>query len=232
MQTICYADGYNLYYGCLKHSNDKWLDLCKLLHHHIIRVQNPASELVSIKFFTADIRARIATHGQHAQIAQQNYHRALERCYPGQIEIIKGYYDLRKANLLAYREPPDKQERVEVWKLEEKQTDVNIAIHAYRDVMMGRAEQIVFVSNDSDLEPALSAIRQDKGGSVTIGVILPIRKPDDFDARQTRQRPRSESLSRHADWTRTHITSAELAASHLPLMVPTKKKPIRKPDYW
>lgn len=95
--------------------------------------------------------------------------------------------------------------------------------------MMGRAEQVVFVSNDSDLEPALSAIRQDMGDSVTIGVILPIRKPDDVE---TRQRPKSESLSRHADWTRTHITPAELAASHLPQLVATKKKPIRKPDYW
>lgn len=229
MRTLCYVDGYNLYYGCLKHSADKWLDLRELLFHRIIRIQNPASELVAIKFFTADIRARIATHGQQAQIAQQSYHRALEQRYPGQIEIIKGYYDLRKANLLAYREPPDKQERVEVWKLEEKQTDVNIAIHAYRDVMQGRAEQIVFVSNDSDLEPALSLIRKDMGPRVTIGVILPIRKPD---GDEVRQRPRSESLSRHADWTRTHITAAELAASHLPLMVPTKKKPIRKPDYW
>jgi len=44
-----------------------------------------------IKFFTADIKAKIATHGQDANEAQQSYHRALEKCYPDTIEIIKGY---------------------------------------------------------------------------------------------------------------------------------------------
>ena len=229
MKTICYVDGYNLFYGCLKHSRDKWLDLYKLLYQQIIHPQNPASELVAIKFFTADIRAKIATQGQRAQIAQQAYHRALEQCYPDQIKIIKGYYDLRKANLLAYKEPPDKQQRVEVWKLEEKQTDVNIALQAYRDAIKGEAEQIVFVSNDSDLAPAVAAIREDMGDRVKIGVILPIRKPDNPDEQK---RPGNASLSEFADWTRSYITPAELSASHLPAKIPTKKKPIEKPDYW
>ena len=40
------------------------------------------------------------------------------------IKIIKGYYSLEQARLLEYVQPPDKSRRVDVWRLEEKQTDV------------------------------------------------------------------------------------------------------------
>lgn len=228
MKTICYVDGYNLFYGCLKHSNDKWLDLYKLLFEHIIYQQNPASELVEIKFFTADIKAKVASHGDAAQQAQQAYHRALLQLYPSQISLINGYYSLEKAKLLAYRQPPDKLDRVEVWKLEEKQTDVNIALESYRDAMKGNAEQLVFVSNDTDLAPALKAIREDLQDQVQLGVIIPIRKP--VEGRS--HRPGNKQLNIYADWERNYITDEELARSHLPDKIPTRKKTIIKPEYW
>ncbi len=225
MKSIIYVDGYNLFYGCLKHSRDKWLDLKVLLGDHILKAQAPSSELDSIKFFTADIKAKVASNGQAAQLAQQSYHRALEQLYPGTVSIIKGYYSLDKARLLAYQQPPDKSARVDVWKLEEKQTDVNIALEAYRDAAKGNVEQLVFVSNDTDLAPALAALREDFGDSLQIGVIIPIRKT-------TNGRPGNAELSKHADWTRRYITDEELAKSQLPDKVPTKKKPIIKPEYW
>ena len=224
MKTTVYIDGYNLYYGCLKHSKDKWLDVHSLFER-ILHAQSPGSRLVSIKFFTADIKARVASQGQAAQHAQQSYHRALEELYPKQIRLIKGYYALEKARLLKYQQPPDKTARVDVWRLEEKQTDVNIALEAYRDAAKSQAEQLVFVSNDTDLAPALAAIREDFAQHVQIGVILPIRKA-------TRGRPGNQSLSEHANWTRRYITSEELAGSQLPVSIPTKKKPIVKPEYW
>ena len=48
MKTIVYIDGYNFFYGCLKHSADKWLDLHKLFHEYILLPQEPRSRLVSI----------------------------------------------------------------------------------------------------------------------------------------------------------------------------------------
>lgn len=225
MKTIIYVDGYNLFYGCLKHSADKWLDLPQLLFHRIVYPQNPTSELVVVKFFTADIRAKVASNGQAAQLAQQAYHRALEARYGEQIEIIKGYYSLDKARLLAYQKPPDKAKRVDVWKLEEKQTDVNLALEAYRDAVKGKAQQLVFVSNDTDLAPAMTAIQEDFGGELEMGLILPIRKS--FGGR-----PGNQKLSDYASWTRKYITDEELAGSQLPDKIPTRKKPITKPDYW
>lgn len=225
MKTIIYVDGYNLFYGCLKHTSEKWLDLNKLFFEFILHPQAPQSTPVTLKFFTADIKAKVATNGHDAQLAQQTYHRALQELYRDKITIIKGYYSLDRARLLAYKKPPDKTERVEVWKLEEKQTDVNIALEAYRDVAKGKAEQVVFVSNDTDIAPALAAIREDFGSSVNIGVIIPVRKVSGG-------RPGNQQLSNHADWTRKYITDEELANSQLPDNIPTRKKTITKPEYW
>ena len=48
MKTIIYVDGYNLFYGCLKHSRDKWLDIHKLFFEQILIPQTPQARLVSI----------------------------------------------------------------------------------------------------------------------------------------------------------------------------------------
>lgn len=228
MKTVIYVDGYNLFYGCLKHSHDKWLDLKKLLFEKVVYAQNPKSELIQIKYFTADIKAKVASRGQDALIAQQTYHRALERLYPDVIKIIKGYYSIDKASLPIYQKPPDKNNKVDVWRLEEKQTDVNIALEAYRDAAKGVVKQQVFISNDTDLAPALNAIREDFGDNVILGVVIPIRKVKG----KRSHRPCNQQLSQYANWTRHHITELEIAESQLPEMIPTNKKPITKPKYW
>jgi len=222
LRTICYVDGYNLYYGCLKNTSDKWLIFDK-----IVKIQQPNSELLKIKYFTSPIKAKVASRGQVAVTSQNTYHRALMSCHPNFTEIINGYHSLEKASRLAYIKPPNKQKRVDVWELQEKQTDVNIALSAYRDAVKtgdNSVEQLVFVSNDTDLEPALKFIREDFPQK-NIGVIIPIRK-------ESGGRPPNERLSKHANWTRGHITDDELSNSHLPLKIPTGKKPIKKPSYW
>lgn len=228
MKTIIYIDGHNLFYGCLKHTKDKWLDIHKLFFEQILIPQTPQTKLVSIKYFTADIKAKVASRGQVSWVAQQTYLRALQTIYPQKICIIKGYYSLEKAKLLAYRQPLNKEQRLDIWKLEEKQTDVNIALEAYRDASKGKAEQLVFVTNDSDIAPVLETIREDFSDELKIGVVFPIRKSDGKGTR----RPANKQLSSLADWTRRHITDKELAASHLPDLVPTRKRPISKPEYW
>lgn len=147
--------------------------------------------------------------------AQQSYHRALEKMYPDNIKIIKGYYALEKGNLLRYKQPPDKSDRVEVWRLEEKQTDVNITLTAYREAIHNKAQQVIFVTNDTDIEPALKALRGDMGDTIVIGIIIPIRSNS--------HRPQNQRLSKYANWTRSYITDDELADSHLPDKIATAK---------
>jgi len=230
LKTIVYVDGYNLYYGCLKHSDYKWLDIHKLFAETIIKIQSPTSTIIKIKHFTADVKTKFATHGVQAQSAQSQYHRALKCCYPDEIEIIKGYYSEAKAVLPRYKKPPEKSDSVSVWRLEEKQTDMNIALHAFRDAVVSRdCEQIVIVSNDTDLEPLLKMIREEVDDAVKIGLIFPIIK---LKSDGRKERPPSAGLSQYADWTRRHILEEELESCQFPDIIPTNKKAVKKPSYW
>ncbi len=141
MQTIAYVDGYNLYYGLLRNTSHKWLDIVRLITH-ICYVQNPQARIVAVKYFTAPVKPSVSTRGDIAQHSQDKYHRALQKVYPNQIEIIKGYYTLEKGSLPVYKKTVDKNNRVDVWRLEEKQTDVNIALSIYRDVVKCSCEQV------------------------------------------------------------------------------------------
>lgn len=225
MRTIVYIDGFNFYFGVLKNTAYKWLDIVGLVKH-VCHIQNPTLDVVAVKFFTAPVITRVATQGEKALQSQQSYFKALLNTHPETIEIINGYYILEKGSPPRYKQPIDKQDRVEVWRLEEKQTDVNIALQLYRDAALKHCEHAVLVSSDSDLEPALAFLRQDFP-DYPIGLILPRREPN-----ETKQRPPNSNLSGLANWTRTYIRNDELEKFQLPDKVPTKKKPAIKPDYW
>lgn len=114
-----------------------------------------------------------------------------------------------------------------VWMIEEKQTDVNIALNVYRDAVRGEFDQVVVCSNDSDMEPALRMIREDVP-AVKVGVILPLRGGD----AEGKPAPANKRLLPHAHWVRRYIRDDELQASLLPQNVQTKKKPASKPPHW
>jgi uncharacterized LabA/DUF88 family protein len=125
-------------------------------------------------------------------------------------------------------QPFDQTNRTRVWKLEEKKTDVNLALRMYRDACRGPYDRIILVSNDSDAEPALEALRADFP-HIMLGVVMPIRPV--VSGAPAHRRP-SGSLANQADWTITHLSDEALGAAQLPAIVPTKKKPIRKPSHW
>jgi hypothetical protein len=56
MKTIVYVDGYNLYYGMLRKSSYKWLDLYSLFQHHVL---SPDAEVVDVRYYTAPLITRI-----------------------------------------------------------------------------------------------------------------------------------------------------------------------------
>ena len=51
MRTFIYVDGFNLYYGALKGTAWKWLDLVALFE----RVLQRHHEIIAIKYFTARV---------------------------------------------------------------------------------------------------------------------------------------------------------------------------------
>ena len=227
-KTNIYIDGYNLYYSRLKGTAFKWLDLVALFRDQIVMQQNPSAQVLNVKFFTAPVKASYARHGQASEHAQTQYHRALLAKYPDLIEIIKGFHIFQPTALPVHEEgvTPTKSNVAKVWMIEEKQTDVNIALQAYRDVARGVCDQVVICSNDSDLEPALRLIRQDVPAA-TIGLIMPLRPQAQGDGKVPNKR-----LTPLAHWVRHHILDDELMRAQLPHNVPTKKKPASKPPHW
>ncbi|WP_311970458.1 NYN domain-containing protein [Pseudomonas baltica] len=229
MRTACFVDGYNLFYGLLANSPYKWLNLPSLLAH-ILHVEDPANTLHGISFFTSGVKPALATRGIASQHAQDTYIRALKA---KGVEVLMGLHQIESGKAPRFidkKTPPSRAEQVEIWKLEEKQTDVHIAISMYRLAVRQmtlpeekRIQQIVLVSADTDMTPALRALRDDFP-ELRLGVILPHREGV--------KRTVPGSLKQHAHWMRHVITNDELANHQFPERVPTLKKPAYKPDYW
>jgi len=70
MQTIVYVDGFNLYYGCIRGTPFKWLNIGALA-----ALLLPKNDIVGIKYFTARITARPGDPDQ--PVRQDTYLRAL-----------------------------------------------------------------------------------------------------------------------------------------------------------
>lgn len=229
-RTTVYVDGYNLYYGRLRGTDFKWLDLIKFIQN-LLQQRDQNEQLAFVHLFTAHALASFAAHGQDSVEAQSAYIRALSAKYPQQFKVTYGKHTFdRNGSLLPTfiaDQACDRTVRSRVWLLEEKKTDVNLAITMYRDVAKGLCDRIILISNDSDAEPSLEAIREDFP-DVMVGVITPIHPPKGPDA----NRRLSGSLVNQADWTIKSIADENLRQAQLPDLIPTKKKPIRKPAHW
>jgi 6-hydroxy-3-succinoylpyridine 3-monooxygenase len=232
LRTRVYIDGYNLYYGCLKNTPDKWLDLRALITRVVTNVpyeQNGAPvsyefRAPSIKYFTAPILSAFA-RSEDSVACQSQYHAALRAHLGNDIEIITGFHDARptRAHVRIEGKAAGKCPVVDIWKLEEKQSDVALALHAFCDAVLDEIDQIILMTNDSDFVPAMQMIRQHT--SVVLGLIVPVREGDG------RSRVNRE-LNKHAHWTRSHILDTEFAASQLPPMVRLENGAVHKPLSW
>lgn len=229
-RTRVYIDGYNLYYGCLKRSPYKWLDVRALVQQVLANVSYEIDgepicyrfETPAIKYFTADILKAFAK-SEDSIACQAHYHAALTGHLGADLQIIKGYFDSRPARAYQWEEGKAARQcsKVDVWKLEEKQSDVTLALHAYRDAARGEIDQVVLMTNDSDLAPAMQLIRQDT--QAIIGLIAPI---------SLGSKNVNAQLEKHAHWTRKHILEDEFARSELPAMIRHQQAIIHKPLSW
>lgn len=235
LRTRIYIDGYNFYYGCLRGTPWKWLDVLQLFEAHVLPsilvtdtagnslksclLQNPA-----VNYFTAKIVERVAKASDSVS-SQARYHTALRKLHGERLQLVEGYYAVNemKVRLVDPDEPnraPRECAEALAWKVEEKQSDVNLALHAYHDAITGAVDQVVIVTNDTDIAPALQMIRRHT--QVRIGLVVPT-----ID----HQRKPNADLAELAHWVRSHITREELARSQLPRVLPGRK-PTIKPDSW
>lgn len=227
-KTSIYIDGYNLYYSRLKGTPYKWLDVAALFRDCILLPQDPTATVVTIKYFTAPIKAAYARHGDASSQAQTQYLRALQARDPGLVQVINGFHVFGPAYLPRCQEGarPSKDSLSRVWMIEEKQTDVNIALHVYRDAVRSECDQLVVCSNDSDMEPALRMIRED-APTAKLGLVMPLRDKNNGAGLVPNKR-----LTSLAHWVRRYIRDDELERSQLPQHVQTRKMPASKPSHW
>lgn len=227
LRTIAYIDGFNLYYGCLKREpHCRWLDVERFVNYLISESTNDRYTLTGIKYFTAPVLESLSPNGDVSRRAQSNYIRALEK-HCSNIEIIYGFYSPFRHAYFADENPINFDKTYRVVRPEEKQTDVNVAIHMISDAYEGNCDQQVLVSNDSDYVPSVKMIR-DKFPSMTVGLIAPLP----VAPKEDRQINANKALSKSAHWSSWPIGVDVLENCQLPERVPTNKKPIIRPAHW
>ncbi len=210
MRTFVYVDGFNLYYGALKDTQYKWLDLKKLC----LRLLPPDCAVDRIKFFTAPVKPREGDSQQPER--QKIYWLALRRHIP-ELEIYNGSFMSEKRWMPRADNP---QEKVRVIKTEEKGSDVNLAVHLLNDGWRDEYDCAVIISNDSDFTEAIELTKK-AHSQKTIMLLAPVRR------RWHVSRQLREASNNRMKPIRTGV----LKVCQLPNPVPGNP-PLRKPDIW
>jgi uncharacterized LabA/DUF88 family protein len=208
MKTIVYVDGFNLYYGAVKGTPYKWLDI-----HKLCQLLLPKNQITKIKYFTALVTARPNDVDQPNR--QQIYLRAL-RTIPN-LEIILGHFLEHEIMMPVANPIPGGQKYIKVIKTEEKGSDVNIAAHLIHDAHQGFYEVAVVLSNDSDLVEPIKIVRQE--------LKLPVIVLNPIPAHP------SHELRKNASFMKP-IRKKVIAVSQFPEQLIDGKGKFRKPPTW
>lgn len=207
IKTNVYVDGFNLYYGCVKGTAYRWLNLSKLCTMLL-----PGSHINRIRYFTALVTP---TPNDPQQLQRQlTYIRALETI--PDLSVHYGQFRTHSVRRPLTNTPNGSLAFVEVLDTKEKGSDVNLATYLLIDGFKKDYQLGVVVSNDSDLaEPIKLAISQ---LGIDIGVLHPHRR-------------HVKELSQIATFYRP-IRERVLKVSQFPATLTDKIGTITKPATW
>lgn len=211
MRTFVYIDGFNLYYGSVKGTAYKWLDLKAIF----ARVLEPQHQILGIRYYTAKVKARPGD--TDAPFRQSIYLNALAKHIP-ELTITHGHFLESTVTMRLANPPRIGSKFASVIKTEEKGSDVNLALHLLNDAWQNQYDCAVICSNDSDLSEALSLVRRQHKKKIILVV------PGD-----PLIRPPAIQLKRYAHAV-LQISEPDLAACQLPSPIPGTT--ITKPASW
>lgn len=161
-RKMFFIDGFNLYHSLEREVqkdisliNAKWLDLEKLCSFYI---DKNIEELTGVKYFTT------LSWKNSSLTRQKNYISALLANNP-HLEIIYGKFKQKNRFCPNCSVPYSGHE--------EKLTDVNIAIYLLENALKNTFDEAVIVSADSDLIPAVLAIRRNYPGKI-VSILPPM----------------------------------------------------------
>jgi uncharacterized LabA/DUF88 family protein len=200
-----YIDGFNLYYGAVKNSPYKWLDLEALCHRML-----PNNIVQSIEYFTAIVSARPGD--PDLPVRQQMYLRALKTI--GNLKIIYGHFLTHSCHMVLTGSNP--VQKVWVDKTEEKGSDVNIAAHLLRDAYNKSFEVAALITNDSDLVEPVRIVRREL--NLPVGILNP-------------HQHHSSKLKQEATFMK-RIRQADVAACQFARVITDSKGQFHKPATW
>jgi uncharacterized LabA/DUF88 family protein len=143
-RVVAYVDGFNLYYGLKAGYGRKyhWLDL-QLLARSLLR---PGQELRAVHYFTARAYGDSAGEGRQA-----TYLDALAS-HSAKVRLVEGRFQEKPQGCLSCGAR---------WiTYEEKETDVNIAIAMLEGAVRDEYDSAILISGDSDLRPAVAAVKR------------------------------------------------------------------------
>ncbi len=213
MRTNVYVDAFNLYYGCLKQTAYRWLDLAALAASLL-----PNHQINRIRYFTALVTTIPGDGDGNQPQRQQLYLRAL-RTIPS-LTIHEGHY-LSGTRTMPLAHPPAHGSKfAEVIKMEEKGSDVNLATMLLVDAFRGDFEQALLITNDSDLAMPVEVVRSEI--KKPVGIAYPCTRP---------KRVPSAKLRSVATFTRD-IRVGALAKCQFPAIVKDAHGTLTKPGSW
>ncbi len=207
MRTNVYVDGFNLYYGAVRKTPYRWLNLDALF-----KLLLPKNTIQDIKYFTALVSARPNDPTQPQR--QQLYLRALGTL--PSVSVHLGHFLVHEVMMPLVVAPGQPQQYAKVIKTEEKGSDVNLATHLLHDAHMNRFDIAVVVSNDSDLLGPIKIVRNELGKKV--GVLNPQKNP-------------SRAILPHIDFIK-QIRHGALQAAQFPNQLTDQHGAFSKPASW
>jgi hypothetical protein len=156
------VDGFNLYYGAAKNTPYKWVDLAALCGNIL-----PGISIKRIRYFTALVKP--LPSDPQTRMRQDIYIRAL-RTIPS-LSVHFGHFLQSPVTMRLVSPPASGSSYADVIKMEEKGSDVNIATYMLVDAFRKDCEQLVVVTNDSDLAEPVRIINKEL--NIPVGIFNP-----------------------------------------------------------
>jgi hypothetical protein len=207
LKTFVYVDGFNLYYGCLKGTPYKWLNISKLCEFYWPK---PNYDIKKIFYFTAKVSG--TPDDMDKPQRQAAYMRALQTL--PNFEIIDGHFITEKITL----QRADGNGPIEVMRMKEKRSDVNLVSQLFWHATCNAFDMAVIISGDSDFHTPVIMIRNYYRKQV--GILDPQRNG-------TPQAP----MNREANVYK-QVREGALKNSQFPIQMSDAKGNICKPQDW
>jgi uncharacterized LabA/DUF88 family protein len=172
----------------------------------------PSDTIVGISYYTALIWAW--GDDEEKPKRQRTYLRAL-RTLPN-LSIHLGRFRSHVVRMPIAQRPGRYVQYVDVVKVEEKGSDVNLATHLLHDAHLNRYDTALVVSNDSDLLEPIRLVRVEL--DKTVGLLVPGPHP-------------SKDLARYVTFMK-RIREGVLRLSQFPVVMTDEHGTFRKPIGW